>query len=218
MFLGEKCKTRALWFLEKVPIFNCLFYFSLKSHRKAALKLVFLWVVTTSPIIISILLSDVGPSEGSIFSHIAILVGKSVSTTDQLIYVAAFLTPIMYIWVDRVMVAVNNEEDNDFNANFKKANKGLITGYSLIVWMSLLIIFVVALGYGAIKVDSKFFASTNLARFLESWSWYIYLFSIYCWYLSILDSQFDSSVEAIANMNKAEQSILESGFESRIGK
>lgn len=218
MFLDKKSKDNILSFLRKVPFLNCLCYFSFKSHKKAALKLAVLWVITTSPIIISILLSDIDSSGNSTLPRVAVLIGRSVSTTDQLIYVAAFLTPIMYIWFDRMMVIINNEENNNFSNTFKKANKSLIDGYGLIVLISIAIIFFVALGYGALKVDGNFFANTNLAKILESWSWYIYLFSVYCWYLSILDSQFDSSVEAIENMNEFNRKDFEDGFNNRVGR
>ncbi|UVM59761.1 hypothetical protein [Pseudomonas sp. B21-010] len=146
-------------------------------------KFAVLWVLTSLPVIFAALLSPVNLGGDAALSDWIDRLSESISVSEQFVYTASFLTPILYIWYEKY---INSSQDS-FNKKLSQSLRELFNGYGTVVFTALLMILLTASAFSALKTNPDNFKSTYLNLFLTKYSVFIYLFALYCWYLSLLD-------------------------------
>ncbi len=169
--------------VSKTPYLQCLSCFPYEAHMSALKKFSVLWVLTSLPVIFAALLSPVNLGSDAALSEWIDRLSESISVSEQFVYTASFLTPILYIWYEKY---INSSQDS-FNKKLSQSLRELFNGYGTVVFTALLMILLTAAAFSALKTNPDSFKTTYLNLFLTKYSVLIYLFALYCWYLSLLD-------------------------------
>ncbi|MBU2391554.1 MAG: hypothetical protein KKC57_26740 [Alphaproteobacteria bacterium] len=169
--------------LKKIPFVNSLMWFSLRSHKSALMKFFVLWILASLPVWITVLFSPV-PDEGSSWGRALIeRFSAAISVSEQFVYVASFLTPVLYIFYEKYRDSSGDNPKERIGQSFQ-----VFDGYGTVFLASCLMILFTGLAFSSIKTSPEFFQSTYLYHFLTTYSGYLYFFALFCWYLSLLDS------------------------------
>ncbi|GAA0587485.1 hypothetical protein ACFQH5_16770 [Halomonas salifodinae] len=179
-----KAEYFILAFADKIPVVNSLCFFPVSSHIKALKKFGVLWLLTTSPVLLSVALSEVPDGAGNLMTKFVAKLQEGLSVSELFVYSASFLTPLIYIIYEKFQ---NAEDNADFSEKLREAFK-VFKGYQLMSFLAAVSLAITAVGFTAVKTDFGSFRSTFLHAFLVGNSLYIYVFSLFCWYLSLLDS------------------------------
>lgn len=190
-----------------IPFIQCLVSFPVETHTSALKKFIVLWVLTSLPVVFAAFLSPV--TGENVFGDWLSRLGESISVSEQFVYTASFLTPVLYIWFEKYQ----GPEREGINKKMSQSLKELFTGYGLVVIVAVLVMFLTAAAFSALKADSEFFKSTYLYLFLTNYSQYIYFFALYCWYLSLLDGLHKG--DFVATTRKLERKVS-SGLADRL--
>jgi hypothetical protein len=178
-----KAEYYVLAFADKVPVINSLCFFPISSHKKALKKFIALWLLTTSPVFLSVALSEVPDGSGALMSKFISKLKEGLSVSELFVYSASFLTPLIYIIYEKFQEA---EDNADFSEKLRDAFK-VFRGYQLMSFLAVISLLITVVGFAAVKTDLGSFKSTFLHAFLVGNAIYIYAFSLFCWYLSLLD-------------------------------
>lgn len=189
-----------------VPYLQCLVSFSSDEHKSALKKFLVLWAITSLPIIVAALLSPApvdNPGSAWLLS-----LSKSISVSEQFVYTASFLTPVLYIWYERYPGVGGGQITGH-------SIKGLFTGYGLVTFTALVLMFLTAAAFSALKTSEDSFKSTFLYMVLTEYSAGVYFFALYCWYLSLVDAVPTSGGAYVAETRKSEQNVAK-GLAARV--
>lgn len=165
-------KAVALNFLGRIPFLQCLVSFSPDAHKSALKKFFALWILTSLPIIFAALWSPIPEGGDSFFLA---KFRESISVSEQFVYTASFLTPVLYIWYEKGQ------------GGRKSLIKGWFTGYGLVALTASLVMLFTATAFGSYKNSPDSFKSTVIYSALSDYSVQIYFFALYCWYLALID-------------------------------
>lgn len=198
-------------FLKRLPLIKPLFQFSKRSHKQAFPKFGALWFMSTLPVILTVLFAkkDIDVSingSGFVFRFFSLF-----SASEQFVYAAAFLPPIIYLLFERYLEA---EIENDLADRIKRSFRKVFDGYGFVLALACLTLLLTIITYTATKTNLENFQGTYFYDIAVSSSPWCYFFSLYCWYLSILDSIPDASLY-ISEM-KDEEDNLSGQFSNRI--
>ena len=182
--------------LLKIPLLQSLIYFPWVTHKKALPKFLTLWCLASLPVLFAALLSKVAASDTVSGAYVAAKIIESLSVSEQFVYSASFLTPLLYIAYEKFRARDEGESIADY-----VKNPQLFSGYWLVVVLSLIVMLATAVAFGAMKSSLEAFKETVLHGVLQSWSLWIYAFALYCWYLTLLDEKHTPDF----NASKAEQ-------------
>lgn len=162
------------------PIFNNLRQHSRTRHSAALNEFVFLWCVSSLPIIIAVLMSDAAVVDGefssngflnTIYSHFPL--------EAQFVYAASYLAPVLFVAYDILRNSWREDDKRYATQEIKK----LMKGYSGVTVWAVVILLLTALAFAQVGGDER----TNLMSYwLGSAPALIYLFSLVLWYCSIL--------------------------------
>ena len=208
MFLGFR-KILFGHFFERIPFIQCLVVFPWASHKAAFPKFVILLIISTSPVILAALLSPIPPGEHAVSDKLFSRLESSISVSELFIYAASFLAPTLFLIFERY----RDLEGNDPVDKFSEAAK-VYKGYIWVFFFSAFILLLTASAFSVIKTNNPFFQSTFLHYILSSGATYIYLFSLYSWYLSIVQSVGPRGNYIRAT--RAEEANLAKSFKTRI--
>lgn len=197
--------------MEKIPLINSLVYFPWRCHKLAIPKFIVLWILSSAPIILSVALSKVPSGEGDIFSKFMAKLGEGLTVSELFVYSASFLTPLIYIIFERY---AKMEMEESFAKKFSEAFK-VFKGYQIIWFVSAFFLLMTAIGFSFVKTGASGFNGTFLHAFLVDGVFYIYLFALFCWYLSILDGVFAGG--DFVGENRDDEAELVSDFSQRLG-
>lgn len=170
--LLKDAKAMILRVVNRIPFLQCLVSFSSDAHKTALKKFFALWTLTSLPILFAALWSTV--PEGAnwfLFSKFR----ESISVSEQFVYTASFLTPVLYIWYEKTQVGKQN------------FIKGLFTGYGLVTLAASVVMLFTAAAFGSYKNNPESFKTTVIYVLLSDYSVWVYFFALYCWYLSLID-------------------------------
>jgi hypothetical protein len=195
--------------LNKIPIIQCLTYFPVYAHKAGAKKFVVLWILSSMPIIVAAVLSPVPEGDLNIFEALGLKLRDSISVSEQFVYTASFLTPILYILFEKYV----NSSDDTINGKIHHSLKTVFKGYGFIVVLSLIILFLTAAAFSSLKTNPEAFKGTFLHLFLATYSPAIYSFSLLCFYLSLLDGAFTG--DYVESSRKSENT-LKQDFAARL--
>jgi hypothetical protein len=172
-------------------------------------KFAVLWVLTSLPVVFAALLSPVNLGGDAVLSDWVARLSESISVSEQFVYTASFLTPILYIWYEKY---INSSQDS-FNKKLSQSLRELFNGYGTVVFTALLLMLLTAAAFSALKTSPDSFKTTYLNLFLTKYSVYIYLFALYCWYLSLLDGI--HAGDFVVATRKSEQ-VVKTGLAERL--
>lgn len=185
--------------LRHVPLANGLFFFSSQAHKIAIKKFLILVFCASLPVIFTALYSTRNIDFVNILHN-------SISVSDQFIYAASFLAPGIYlIWEKHDMNLENSESKS-------KIKFRLYPGYGWILLISIVLLFVTAVSFTAIKFSKASFEQTILFSIMSEGSIYVYLFSLYAYYMSIVEA---IPVDFVGVTRKTE-STLQKSFKNRL--
>lgn len=183
--------------ISRIPILQCLVSFSSEAHKNALRKFFALWVLASLPILFAALWS---PVSGGTNWFILDKFRESISVSEQFVYVASFLTPVLYIWYEKIQSG-------------KQKFKGLFTGYGLVSFLAAIVMLVTAAAFGSYKNNPESFKSTLGYAVLSDYSVLVYFFALYCWYLSLIDGLPED--DFVAETRRSEQAVI-SGLAARL--
>lgn len=194
--------------LSKIPYIQCLLFFPWSSHKIALKKLGALWALTNLPLLLTAMLTKV-ESSGTVFDAVLQKLSASISPSEQFIYIISILTPILYLLFEKYesLPKPDSPGQNRVAVIFK--------GYGLVALSCLLLIILTAFAFGSIKTNTQEFEGTLLYLMLAKGAIPLYLFAIYCWYLSLLDETTTAEKDYVENSRKLEQKVA-TGLAARL--
>lgn len=195
--------------LSRIPFIQCLTYFSFEAHKIAFKKFLVLWSLSSLPILVAAVLSPIPKGTVDALGVLTLKLSEAMSVSEQFVYTASFITPILYILFEKYQNSSSDAPDESF---YKKIQT-IFPGYGLVAFVSLIIIVLTATAFSSLKTNSEFFKSSFLNLFLVTYSPYIYGFALYCWYLSLLDGVVTGD---FVEQNRASENKLSSAFSARI--
>jgi len=180
-------------FLEKIkslPFIKPLFYFPKRCHKQAFKKFAILWFMCTLPVILTVLFTQKPESKASIWIEFFNNLLTFFSAPEQFVYTAAFLPPVIYLLYERYQEA---EMDNNMRDRIKLSVRKVFDGYDVILVFACLALLTTITTYTGTKTNLANLQNTYFYALAVSSAPWCYFFSLYCWYLSILDGIHDSS-------------------------
>lgn len=169
--------------LGKVPFIQCLTHFPWKAHRAALEKFAVVWILTSLPILFAVFSSKIPDGNTDVTMKLLMKLKESIDSSELFVYTATFLTPIIYLIFEKYKESSENKPSEKLSEIFST----LFKGYKLTVFISVLLMIFTAFGFGQIKADPDGYKDTFLGYYLNNYVLVIYIFSLYCWYLSLLD-------------------------------
>lgn len=148
--------------IKQIPLVGSAFSFPWIVWKRASLELVFLWGVSSLPLIISIIAKMV---PGGSFQNAA---EEEVNIKAIFVYTSAFLAPLFYLFVDRLRQTQSDQKMKIFSG---------------VHWVMLV-------GLIILGLSSWLFQNDKL-KDLHAWqsvSIPMYFISIYLWWLAIADN------------------------------
>ena len=170
----------------KIPIIQCLTYFPADTHKAGVKKFLVLWLLSSLPIIVAAVLSPIPQGDMDVIAKLGLKLSDAISVSEQFVYTASFLTPILYILFEKY----ENSNSDTFNGKLHHSLKTVFKGYGLVAVLSLLVMFLTASAFSSLKTNPSAFKETFLNLFLVTYSPVIYIFALLCFYLSLLDGIF----------------------------
>lgn len=198
--------------LSWIPLIQCLTYFSLAVHRGVMKKFVMLLVLTSLPIIYTAFLSPVPQGGGQIFEKLYFQLKGAVNASELFVYTATFLTPILYV----VYESYSDVTGEEFKRRIAEGVRGFYKGFGLVAFLSFLVMISTAVAYGSLKNDSDTFKNSFLSYFLVEYSGWIYAFSLFCWYLTLLYEA--KSPGDFVGTNRDDEDSVSAAFHRRIAR
>lgn len=193
----------------KIPLLQCLFFYPWDAHKTAIKKFFVLWLFTSLPIIFAAILSKIPEGNYGDTSGLLVKIKDSITVSELFIYTASFLTPILYMIFEKI-TSIPREEIGE---KITKGIRGIFTGYELVALISFIIIIITAIAFGQIKTNEQYFRDTYLNHYLTEYSLIIYIFSLYCWYLTLLDGAWSGD---FVRSNRKTENIVSSQFSDRL--
>jgi hypothetical protein len=145
------------------------------SHRAAAYKTFFLWLISSLPIMISLALSR--PEDTNSISKISTLSGSPFSPSEQFVYATTFIAPALFVLVEAFKTLLRGS-DEDRVRKFRST----LRHYDRILWPSGVILLLSVLLFVGLKTTFLNFDETNIYILLHDKAIVIYVISILYWY------------------------------------
>lgn len=178
-------------------------HYEFKCHKQAGVKFGCLLLASSSPIVFSYFLME--NNSGNDY--------KFIESSELFIYTAAFISPYLYILVERYYESlVHSPKMKTSTVRLRCLPPGflLLSGAGAIVLILSCLLFV------ASHTNPQDHSNTRLANLLNNYILYLYIFSLACWYLSLADGFSNKDPkDFIENGRKEERTLFES-FQSSI--
>lgn len=168
----------AVAILSRLPIIQCLTPYGKEVHGTALKKFAALLVLTSLPVIVSVALAPMPGDASSAFDKLISKFADTLTVTELFVYSATFLTPILYLQYERFSIS---------NFSNLDALRKAFRGYGLVTLLALILIVLTAVAFAAVKFHHDLFKATFLNYYLGDYAIAVYLFGLYCWYLTLLD-------------------------------
>lgn len=207
MFLRKGSVTKGISNVaHRVPFIQCLVYFPWETHKQALKKFAILWVLTSLPIFFAVMYAN--ETTTPLASSLLDKLNETISPTEQFVYSASFLSPILYIFFEKCHMLEKGQRTSQIPFEIK-----LFRGYGWVVLTCLLILMITASSFGNLKSSPDSFKLTRMNQLLVDGAFYVYAFSLYCWYLSFLDGSYDGNYDATVRNTEKQ---VEASFDQRI--
>lgn len=166
-----------------IPLIQCLVHFPLDAHKVALRKFCTLWILTSFPVIVAVFLSPIPEGDSGVGLKLLSKLRDSITVSELFVYTATFLTPVFYIIYEKYQ----ESSEPQIGERILESFKSLFRGYGFVALTSIVIMLLTAIAFGQIKAGSVDFQKSFLGYYLQNFSLLIYIFSLYCWYLTLLD-------------------------------
>ena len=203
--------------LSPIPFWQPFLTYTWGSHRKAIKKFLILWSISILPLVLAAFVSPVDKNLTGLDSFINFLsqIGSEFGGTHQFIYAVSFITPVLYLVI----------EQHDDLLSFLRSNKRKIDGnlklapdgYGWILWWSIIVFLFTIVGYAISTTEELRQQQTFIDFFLESTVYVVYVFALFCWYFSILDS-IASPKHDFSESKKSDEDDFSRKLDDRIGR
>jgi len=194
-----------LKFLGFVPLIQCFLPYRFAVHRVALKKFFVLLLLTSLPVIVTVFMAPIPEGAEGPFLKFMHKFADSLTVSELFVYSATFLTPILYLLFERIQ---------DISPTTLSEFRKVFRGYGLVTLLALIVIILTAVAFSTTKVHTGM-SNTFLNYFLVKYSFSVYLFGLYCWYLTLLDGANSSNfVDATRN----NENSLTSKFAARLEK
>jgi hypothetical protein len=195
--------------LGHIPLLQSLTSFPVSSHKAAARKFAVLYVLTNLPVIFAAVLSPVPTGETAVLANLATKLREALSISELFVYTAVFLTPVMYLIFERY----SETQGSDVGERIREGFRGLFRGYALVSFVSFLTLLLTAVAFSSIKLEDEKFKHSFLNHYLVEYSIIVYLFALYCWYLTLLD---EKSTGDFVDATRRDENTTASAFSVRV--
>ncbi|MBZ0130233.1 MAG: hypothetical protein K8F59_14065 [Rhodobacteraceae bacterium] len=155
--------------------------YPISEHWPAIGKAFFLWLLSTTPVIAGILLSQPSENAGDVASQFQIEVLANFTISEMFVYSAAFLAPVLYVVFD----IIKNYNDGDLKLD-KQDLANHMRGMQWVFLSAICILILTLLAYASAKSDPANFNKTYLSLLLTGKGYIVYLASLVIWYSVIL--------------------------------
>lgn len=195
--------------LGHIPLIQCLVHFPFDAHKAASKKFFTLWVLTSLPVIVAVFLSPIPDGNSDVGMKLLSKFRESITVSELFVYTATFLTPVFYMIFEKYQESSETQIGEKIAQSFRR----LFKGYEWVALISIVIMIFTAIAFGQIKAGSSDFQKSFLGHYLSSWSLRIYFFSLFCWYLTLLDGAWRG--DFVSENRSAEKSIV-NDFSARL--
>ncbi|TGL17911.1 hypothetical protein EHQ46_15760 [Leptospira yanagawae] len=198
--------------VNKIPFVEALTSYSIEVHKFAWRKFKVLWFLNMAPVWVTLLLSPISDEKGTILDQFLDTILK-IPVAELYIYVVSFTSPIMYLIYENRTQKIDNENSKS------PSIKDMFRGYGYIVIVSLVFYILTSFSYALLTINPQFFNNTNLSFFLSKLTFFVYIFSVFCLYLTILDGTPEPNhfVDSFRKNEKAAVDSLENRLKKRKG-
>lgn len=180
-----------------IPFINTLIHYSWLCHKDAARKFGTLWVVSILPIILASILIAVGKAPQST-SALWRSVHAGLFATDQFIYAVSFLPAILYLVHEKL-----ERRGQYIHERKRRPSADLdLPGSHWILWGTTIVLIFTAFAYGVTKADPSI-----QWPFLSASGLVVYVYAMYCWYITILDSITPTQSDYVGDGRKREDEM-----------
>ncbi|ABE45225.1 hypothetical protein [Polaromonas sp. JS666] len=197
--------------LGRIPLLQCLTYFPAQAHKSASKKFFALLFLTSLPVIVAAMLAPIPEGDAGAFAKLLIKLKDSITVSELFVYSAAFLTPILYLHYERF----SDVPRSQIAEKLVKEAKGIFSGYGLVALLALLFIVFTAIAFSSTKTDAAYFQKSFLNYYLVEYSLEVYIFSLYCFYLTLLDG---ANAGNFVVVNRKKEDDIEIEFAERLRK
>jgi hypothetical protein len=194
----------------RIPFLQVIFSYSFKYHKAALKKFLVLWAMSILPMLLTSLVVLIQGSSGFWGS-----LQNSLKSTDMFIYSASFLPPMIYLFYERY------HELLDYINAGKRSPSALSPvpkGFELMILISCTVFLLTTFFFGLAKaweVSSPNNALAAFKTFANKAVFWVYLYSIFCWYLTILMASNIDSFDFVSCARQQEEN-LQVGFAERM--
>ena len=190
-----------------VPFVRTLVWFNGSVHRSTFAKFASLWILSILPLVFSGLRGNVPPN---VTAPVAFLerVRSEFNSTSLFVFAISFLVPMLYQFYERFAVFRN------YGLSRKRAPKHYDTppGYSCVLLGSVLVFALTAFAYGNSGTGTTVL-DWLVGRGLVL---VVYLYSIYCWYLTMLIDAHPRDPMEIVNERRSQENEVAKGLSQRV--
>lgn len=149
--------------------------------KAAGWKAFFLWIVSTSPVLVSIALSSPKTGGGEVWKQFFDEVLRRLTLTEMFVYSAAFLAPMLYV----VFEVYEAYEKKEVKLTLKDIN-GVMRGIEKVFLTSIIILILTLIAYAGANTNNDVFSTTYISLFLQQKGYMLYIASLLIWYSVIL--------------------------------
>lgn len=192
-----------------IPLMQCLVHFPLDAHKLALKKFSTLWILTSLPVIVAVFLSPIPDGDAGVGLKLLFKLRESITVSELFVYTATFLTPVFYMIYEKYQESSETQIGDKLLQSFRS----LFKGYGLVAVISLVIMFFTAIAFGQLKAGSDDFQKSFLGYYLQNFSLAIYIFSLYCWYLTLLDEAWKGD---FVSENRSSEKNMVKDFSARL--
>jgi hypothetical protein len=200
-----------LSFASHVPLLQCLTSFSIGAHKAAGKKFLVLLILTNLPVFIAAGLSPIPPGETEVLSRLAARLREAVTVPELFLYSAVYLTPVLYLIFERYSEVPGQRMA--VSERLAEGFRGLFKGYPLVALLSILTLLCTAVAFSSLKVGEDKFKASILYHYLGEFSLAIYIFALFCWYLTLLD---EKSTGDFVDTNRRDENSTAAAFAARV--
>lgn len=149
--------------------------------KLAGWKALFLWLVSTSPVLASIVLSSPKIGQDDVWSQFFHEVLRRLTLTEMFVYSAAFLAPMLYV----VFEITEAYKKNEIHLTVKDITT-MMRGIEKVFLTSIFILILTLIAYAGATAGSAVFSGTYLSLFLQEKGYILYIASLLIWFSVIL--------------------------------
>ena len=170
--------------VEKWIFIKPLFQFRWENHSQALSKFIVLWLMATSPVLLAAALTPVDKPDANIYLLYWQKLSLSFAATEQFVYTAAFIPPIIYLLIERYKEAEIIDKD-EFRLLISV--RRIFSGYLPIFWLAVFVLLLNIATFVSSKTNFHDLRATIFYIISVRAAPFVYMYALYCWYLSILD-------------------------------